>query len=76
VSGDERSRPQIEVRRGRPDDDELAAVLAVVDAAWLQEAADATAPPPARRSRWALSARGLRTPLSRAAGWSGQGCGL
>ncbi|MFJ6653162.1 acyl-CoA carboxylase epsilon subunit [Microbacterium sp. NPDC091313] len=64
-------RPTVEVRRGHPTDEELAAVVAVVDEAWAQEKADATAPPAARRSRWALSARGVRTPLDRNAGWVG-----
>jgi hypothetical protein len=65
------ARPRVDVRRGNPTDEELAAVIAVVDAAWTQEAAAAVAAEPARRSRWQLSARGLRTPLPREQGWSG-----
>jgi hypothetical protein len=64
--------PDIEVRRGRPNDEEIAALIAVVGGAYLAEAADAAPVGPAR-SRWELSARGLRTPLPRERGWGGFG---
>jgi hypothetical protein len=64
--------PDIEVRRGRPNDEEIAALIAVVGGAYLAEAAD-TAPVAPARSRWELSARGLRAPLPRERGWGGFG---
>lgn len=60
-----------QVVRGMPTPEELAAVIVVADEAYAGEAADATAPETPTRSRWELSARGLRTPLNRHAGWSG-----
>jgi hypothetical protein len=64
--------PDIDVRRGRPTDEELAALIAVVGGAYLAEDPDATPVAPAR-SRWELSARGHRTPLPRERGWGGFG---
>lgn len=58
-----------EVVRGTPTEEELAAAVVVVSEAYAREVADATVPETASRSRWELSARGLRTPLDRAAGW-------
>ncbi|BFM24231.1 hypothetical protein QE430_001398 [Microbacterium testaceum] len=60
-----------EVVRGTPTEEELAAAIVVVSEAYLREVADATAPDDAPRSRWELSARGLRAPLNRSAGWHG-----
>lgn len=57
------------VVRGTPTPEELAAAIVVVSEAYARETADATAPEGSARSRWELSARGLRTPLDRAAGW-------
>ncbi|SIR72102.1 acyl-CoA carboxylase subunit epsilon [Microbacterium sp. RURRCA19A] len=57
--------------RGAPTPEELAAAIVVVGEAYAREAADATAPDAAARSRWELSARGLRVPLNRDAGWNG-----
>jgi hypothetical protein len=62
---------RIEVRKGNPDDVELAAAIAVVAAAYRQEERGAVAAEPARRSAWSLSQRGLRQPLRRDAGWGG-----
>ncbi len=59
---------QLEVRRGNPDEDELAALIAVVSEGYETEAAEAIADPP-RRSAWELSRRGLRAPLRRELGW-------
>ncbi len=61
----------VEVRRGAPSDDELAAVIAVVTEAYAEEAATAVAPEGPVRSRWRLAARGPRHPLSRERGWTG-----
>jgi len=60
-----------EIVRGTPTPEELAAAVVVVSEAYAAEAADAVAPEPVARSRWELSARGLRTPLDRNAGWHG-----
>lgn len=60
-----------EVVRGTPTEEELAAAIVVVGEAYVREVADATVPDDAPRSRWELSARGLRTPLNRTAGWHG-----
>lgn len=60
----------IRVRRGSPTPEELAALLAVVGEAYVEEAAGATAEP-RRRSRWRLSARGGRSPMRREQGWGG-----
>ncbi|KXC04693.1 acyl-CoA carboxylase subunit epsilon [Microbacterium hominis] len=60
---------RIDVRRGDPTPEELAAVLAVVTEAYEREAADAVADETPRRSAWELSARNLRAPLRREIGW-------
>ncbi len=57
--------------RGTPTPEELAAAVVVVGEAYTRESADATAPETSARSRWELSARGLRAPLDRDAGWNG-----
>jgi hypothetical protein len=62
---------QIDVTRGRPTDEELAAVMAVVPVVYAAETDAATAPEPVARSRWELSARSLRRPLDRDRGWAG-----
>lgn len=61
----------IEVRRGAPTDEELAALIAVVGEAYAAEASDARVSERPTRSRWDLSARGLRAPLARERGWGG-----
>jgi hypothetical protein len=63
----------LEIVRGDPDAEELAAVIAVVTHAYAQEAAASTASEPRARSRWDISARGLRSALPRERGWSGFG---
>jgi len=60
---------RIDIRRGNPTPEELAAVVAVVTEAYEREAADAIAEESPRRSAWQLSARTLRTPLRREVGW-------
>jgi hypothetical protein len=59
----------IDIRRGAPDDDELAAVIAVVTEAYTGEAASAVVDDTAERSAWSVSTRTLRTPLRRELGW-------
>ncbi|MDQ1122990.1 acyl-CoA carboxylase epsilon subunit [Microbacterium trichothecenolyticum] len=60
-----------EVVRGTPTEEELAAAVVVVSEAYAREVEEATVPDTRARSRWEISARGLRSPLERAAGWSG-----
>lgn len=59
----------IEVLRGSPTEDELAALIAVVSEAYVGEAAEAVADDRQRRSGWELSQRSLRQPLNRDLGW-------
>ena len=59
------------VVRGTPTPEELAAAIVGVGEAYARETADATAPQTTPRSRWELSARSLRAPLNRDAGWHG-----
>ncbi|MDQ1083240.1 MULTISPECIES: acyl-CoA carboxylase subunit epsilon [Microbacterium] len=61
----------VEVVRGAPTEEELAAAIVVVTEEYAREVAGATAPDEPVRSRWELNARGLRQPLDRAAGWNG-----
>jgi hypothetical protein len=63
----------IEVRRGRPSAEELAALIAVVSEAYAAEAADALAPEPRSRDAWTVTQRGLREPLRRELGWARSG---
>ena len=65
------STPDLEVRRGAPTPEELAALIAVVGDAYGSEQAGEPAADP--RSRWEISARGLREPLRRERGWGGFG---
>lgn len=58
----------IDVRRGAPTDDELAALIAVVTEAYAGEAAEAIAEEPVRTA-WSVTQRGLRVPLARELGW-------
>jgi hypothetical protein len=60
---------RVDVVRGTPTDDELAALIAVVTESYAQEAADALADDTAERSAWSVSQRGLRAPLRRETGW-------
>ncbi|MDZ8171033.1 acyl-CoA carboxylase subunit epsilon [Microbacterium xanthum] len=59
----------IDVRRGNPTDEELAALIAVLSEAYRTEVDEATAPVPPQRSAWELTQRGLRAPLRRDLGW-------
>ncbi|HYP72982.1 MAG TPA: acyl-CoA carboxylase subunit epsilon [Microbacterium sp.] len=59
----------IDVRRGEPTPEELAALIAVVSEAYATEADTLVSDQPAR-SAWSLSQRALRTPLPREQGWS------
>ncbi|QKJ21232.1 acyl-CoA carboxylase subunit epsilon [Microbacterium hominis] len=61
---------RIDVRRGAPTDDELAALIAVVSEAYATEAATAVADDEPARSAWQISARALRQPLRRDLGWT------
>ncbi|WP_194409137.1 acyl-CoA carboxylase subunit epsilon [Microbacterium cremeum] len=59
----------IDVLRGAPTEEELAALIAVVSEAYATEAAEAVADDAARRSGWELSQRAIRQPLRRDLGW-------
>ncbi len=67
---DDDHRVSVEVLRGRPDEDELAALVAVVTEAYTEEASQAVADDPPTRSAWSVSQRALRQPLPRELGWS------
>lgn len=60
---------RVEIRRGTPTAEELAAVVAVVTEAYEHEASAAVADPEPRPSAWRVSARALREPLRREIGW-------
>ena len=64
---------RIDVVRGNPSSEEIAAVIAVVSDAYEREAATAVAPESRRRSAWQVSARSLRQPLRRDLGWGSFG---
>lgn len=59
----------IDVLRGTPSEEELAALMAVVSEAYAAEAAGATSDAPTGLSAWGLSQRSLRVPLRRDVGW-------
>lgn len=59
---------RIEVLRGAPNEDELAALIAVVSEAYAGEAAEAVAEEEVR-SAWSLTQRNLREPLRRDLPW-------
>ncbi|GAA5199655.1 acyl-CoA carboxylase subunit epsilon [Microbacterium jejuense] len=59
----------IDVRRGNPTDEELAALIAVVSQAYTGEASEAVADDHPRRTGWELAARSMRQPLRRDLGW-------
>jgi hypothetical protein len=64
----------IDVRRGAPTEEELAALIAVVSEAYTTEAEHAVVDDAPSRSAWDVSARNLRGPLDRALGWRHGGC--
>lgn len=59
----------VEVLRGNPTDEELAALIAVVTESYAVEAASQLADDSPTRTAWEIHARGLRTPLRRDLGW-------
>jgi hypothetical protein len=59
----------IDVLRGTPTEEELAALIAVVTEAYTGEAAEAVAEDRVRRTGWEHSQRALRQPLDRDLGW-------
>lgn len=63
----------LEITRGTPTTEELAAVVAVVTEQYGAEHDTAVADE-TRRSAWSLSQRALRRPLDRDLGWSRSGC--
>ena len=70
IAGDETEGVRIDVRRGAPTEDELAALIAVVTEAYSGEAAEAVADDEPTRSAWSLTQRNLRAPLRRDLGWA------
>lgn len=64
---------RVDVLRGEPTAEELAAVVAVVTEAYEREASDAVAEDEPRPSAWQVSARALRPPLRRDIGWGHYG---
>jgi hypothetical protein len=60
--------PRVEVVRGTPTEEELAALLAVVGEEYTREAEEAVADD-SRPSAWQLTRRPLRTPLRRDVPW-------
>jgi hypothetical protein len=64
---------RLDVVRGAPTPEELAAVIAVVGEAYASEAASAVAEDARRPSAWQLSARSLRQPLRRDLEWGSYG---
>ena len=61
----------LDVLRGRPTEAELAALIAVVSEAYVEEVSSAVADDTTSRSAWSLSQRSFRAPLRRELGWSG-----
>lgn len=60
---------RIEVVRGNPTEEELAALIAVVSEEYERQEATAVAADEPTRTAWELTARRLRTPLRRDIGW-------
>jgi len=65
---DNDDRPRIEIVRGTPTEEELAALLAVVSDAYVRETDEAVADEK-RISVWQRTQRGLRRPLRRDLPW-------
>lgn len=66
----EEERPlSVNVLRGAPSDEELAAVVAVLSDSYVAEVAAALADDPAPESAWQRTRRNLRTPLRRDIPW-------
>ncbi len=68
-TGSGRDDMRVDVLRGSPRSEELAALMAVVTEAYAEESAAATVDETAARSAWSLSQRSLRAPLRRDVGW-------
>jgi hypothetical protein len=68
-AGTARDSVTIDMLRGTPTEEELAALIAVVTEAYTGEAAEAVAEDRVRRTGWELSQRALRQPLDRGLGW-------
>jgi len=64
---DDRALPRVEFVRGAADEDDLAALAAVLPMAYVQEAAEATTDEP-RHDAWTASRRLRRVP-ARGARW-------
>ena len=64
-----RDAMRVDVLRGSPRSEELAALMAVVTEAYAEESAAATVDETASRSAWSVSQRSLRVPLRRDVGW-------
>lgn len=62
------SAPDVRIVHGTASEEELAALLAVVSDAYVEEVADAVSPEPTV-SAWARTQRAMRTPLRRDIGW-------
>ncbi|MGO2049478.1 MAG: acyl-CoA carboxylase subunit epsilon [Microbacterium sp.] len=65
---DEHSAPDLRIVRGTANEEELAALIAVVTDAYEREASDAVAEQP-RESAWQRTQRPLRKPLRRDIPW-------
>jgi len=61
-------RPHVEIVRGTPTEEELAALIAVVTEAYVREQQDAVADEP-QVSAWQRTQRALRRPLRRDIPW-------
>lgn len=68
MSGASDERPDLEITRGTATEEELAALIAVVSDAYVQEASAAVAEEP-RVSAWMRTQRPLRRPLRRDIPW-------
>ncbi|MDE0547335.1 acyl-CoA carboxylase subunit epsilon [Microbacterium sp. C7(2022)] len=69
MSDDQPAPVHIEVLRGAPTEEELAALIAVVREAYVAEAESAVVEDTPARSAWSHAQRGLRQPLRRERGW-------
>ncbi|WP_308220977.1 acyl-CoA carboxylase subunit epsilon [Microbacterium sp. CIAB417] len=65
---EQQQAPAMDIVRGHPTEEELAALIAVLGDAYAQEAADAVAEEP-HVSAWQRTQRSLRKPLRRDIPW-------
>ncbi|WP_309069433.1 acyl-CoA carboxylase subunit epsilon [Microbacterium sp.] len=68
ANGAEANPPRVEIVRGAPTEEELAALLAVVGEEYTRETEEAVADD-SRPSAWQLTQRSLRRPLRRDIPW-------